>query len=108
MGSMTTNLEEMPRGFERAAVFYAELAKAHVGLIVSGGIAPKLEWAVGMGGAKLPNEEELFSLEANVSILMVRILDAEGRLVHSEKVLRLWYVINIGRNTTLLFSTLQG
>jgi len=58
MGSMHTNLEEIPGGFERAAVYYAERAKGQVGLIVTGGIAPNLEGSVGMGAAKLTNEEE--------------------------------------------------
>lgn len=58
MGSMHTNLEEIPGGFERAAVYYAERAKGQVGLIVTGGIAPNLEGSVGMGAAKLTTEEE--------------------------------------------------
>ena len=32
MGSMHTNLEEIPGGLERAAVFYAERARGKVGL----------------------------------------------------------------------------
>ena len=40
MGSMHTNLEEAPNGFERLAAFYAERARHGVGLIVTGGIAP--------------------------------------------------------------------
>jgi len=59
MGSMHTNLEEIPGGFERAAVYYAERAKGQVGLIVTGGIAPNLEGSVGMGSAMLTNEEEV-------------------------------------------------
>ncbi|MDF1695794.1 MAG: NADPH-dependent 2,4-dienoyl-CoA reductase [Saprospiraceae bacterium] len=58
MGSMHTNLEEIPGGFDRAAVYYAERAKGQVGLIVTGGIAPNLEGSVGMGAAKLTTEEE--------------------------------------------------
>lgn len=58
MGSMHTNLEEIPGGFDRAAVYYAERAKGQVGLIVTGGISPNLEGSVGMGAAKLTNEEE--------------------------------------------------
>ncbi len=58
MGSMHTNLEEIPGGFDRAAVYYAERAKGQVGLIVTGGIAPNLEGSVGMGAAKLTNAEE--------------------------------------------------
>ncbi len=58
MGSMHTMLEEAENGFERAAVFYAERAKGQVGLIVTGGIAPNVEGAVGPGAAKLDTPEE--------------------------------------------------
>ncbi len=58
MGSMHTNLEEIPGGFDRAAVYYAERARGQVGLIVTGGIAPNLEGSVGMGAAKLTTPEE--------------------------------------------------
>ena len=58
MGSMHTNLEEIPGGFDRAAVYYAERARGQVGLIVTGGIAPNLEGSVGMGAAKLTTVEE--------------------------------------------------
>ena len=40
MGSMHVGLEEAPDGFARMAAFYAERARAGVGLIVTGGIAP--------------------------------------------------------------------
>ena len=40
MGSMHVGLEEAKDGFARMAAFYAERARAGVGLIVSGGIAP--------------------------------------------------------------------
>ncbi|GAA0572705.1 FAD-dependent oxidoreductase [Halomonas salifodinae] len=58
MGSMHTNLEEAPDGFARLAVFYAERARAGVGLIVTGGIAPNAEGAVFEGAAKLTTAEE--------------------------------------------------
>ncbi len=58
MGSMHTMLEEAPGGMERAAAFYAERAKAHVGLIVTGGIAPNEEGVVFMGASKMTNPEE--------------------------------------------------
>lgn len=61
MGSMHTNLEEIPGGFDRAAVFYAERARAHVGLIITGGIAPNLEGCVSAHAAKLDTEEEVES-----------------------------------------------
>ncbi len=59
MGSMHTMLEEMPGGFERAAVFYAERARGQVGLIVTGGIGPNEEGGVGPHSAKLTKEKEL-------------------------------------------------
>ncbi|MBH8581979.1 NADPH-dependent 2,4-dienoyl-CoA reductase [Halomonas pacifica] len=58
MGSMHTNLEEVPDGFARLAAFYAERARAGVGLIVTGGIAPNSEGAVFEGAAKLTTAEE--------------------------------------------------
>nr|WP_229803622.1 NADPH-dependent 2,4-dienoyl-CoA reductase [Halomonas qijiaojingensis] len=58
MGSMHTNLEEAPNGFSRLAAFYAERARAGVGLIVTGGIAPNPEGAVFQGAAKLTSAEE--------------------------------------------------
>lgn len=59
MGSMHTNLEEIKGGLERAAIFYAERARGQVGLIVTGGIAPNLEGAVGMHASKLTTLEEM-------------------------------------------------
>ena len=50
MGSMHTNLEEQPNGFERLAAYFAERAAGGVGLIVTGGIAPNQE-SGGMPGA---------------------------------------------------------
>ncbi|USE34765.1 NADPH-dependent 2,4-dienoyl-CoA reductase [Endozoicomonas sp. SCSIO W0465] len=50
MGSMHTNLEEQPNGFERLATYFAERAAGGVGLIVTGGIAPNEE-SGGMPGA---------------------------------------------------------
>ncbi|WP_043528064.1 NADPH-dependent 2,4-dienoyl-CoA reductase [Litchfieldella xinjiangensis] len=58
MGSMHTNLEEAPEGFSRLARFYAERARAGVGLIVTGGIAPNPEGAVFQGAASLTSVEE--------------------------------------------------
>jgi 2,4-dienoyl-CoA reductase (NADPH2) len=59
MGSMHTNLEEIPGGFERAAVYFAERAKGQVGLIVTGGIAPNDEGCVAAMAAKLSTPEEV-------------------------------------------------
>ena len=59
MGSMHTMLEEIPGGNVMAAAFYAERAKAQVGLIVTGGIAPNVEGGVAEGSGKLSTEEEV-------------------------------------------------
>ena len=59
MGSMHTNLEEAPNGFERLAVFYAERARQGVSLIVTGGIAPNPEGAVFQGAATLERQSQL-------------------------------------------------
>lgn len=59
MGSMHTNLEEAPHGFERLAAFYAERARAGVSLIVTGGIAPNAEGAVFQGANALTEETQL-------------------------------------------------
>ncbi|WP_114418091.1 NADPH-dependent 2,4-dienoyl-CoA reductase [Marinospirillum perlucidum] len=58
MGSMHTNLEETPGGFERLAAFYGERAAAGVGLIVTGGIAPNDAGVVFQGSAKMTTPEE--------------------------------------------------
>ena len=57
MGSMHTNLEELPNGFEKLAQFYAERAKGGVALIVTGGIAPNPE-SGGLPGAAMMHSEQ--------------------------------------------------
>ena len=57
MGSMHTNLEEIPGGLERAAVFYAERARGQVGLIVTGGIAPNQAGAVAQHASLMQTSE---------------------------------------------------
>ncbi len=59
MGSMHTGLEEVPKGFERLAAFYAARARGGVGLIVTGGIAPNDEGRVFPGAAVLAEEAEV-------------------------------------------------
>ncbi|MGD8764896.1 MAG: NADPH-dependent 2,4-dienoyl-CoA reductase, partial [Desulfobacteraceae bacterium] len=59
MGSMHTGLEEVPNGFERMAVYYAERARGGVGLIVTGGISPNESGCIAPGSAKLTTEEEM-------------------------------------------------
>lgn len=58
MGSMHTNLEEIPYGFERAAVYYAERARGQAALIVTGGISPNEEGCITSMAAKLSTKEE--------------------------------------------------
>lgn len=59
MGSMHTNLEEIPGGFERAAVYYAERARGQVGLIVTGGISPNEEGCVAAQAAKMTGSVDI-------------------------------------------------
>ena len=73
MGSMHTNLEEIPGGFERAAVYFAERAKGQVGLIVTGGISPNPVGCVAAMAAKLTTKEE-----ADSHKLITSAVHAEG------------------------------
>lgn len=59
MGSMHTNLEETPNGFERMAAFYEERVEGGVGLIVTGGIGPNPEGAVAKGAALMATEQDV-------------------------------------------------
>ena len=59
MGSMHTNLEEIPHGFERAAVYFAERARGQVALIVTGGISPNEEGCIASMSSKLSTKEEI-------------------------------------------------
>lgn len=76
MGSMHTNLEESPNGFERLAAFYAERAKNGVALIVTGGIAPNKEGAVFEGSAKMSTPEEA----EKHKVMTQAVHDAGGRI----------------------------
>lgn len=76
MGSMHTNLEESPNGFERLAAFYAERAKNGVALIVTGGIAPNKEGAVFEGSAKMSTPEEA----EKHKVMTEAVHDAGGRI----------------------------
>ncbi|MFF2411721.1 FAD-dependent oxidoreductase [Streptomyces sp. NPDC058092] len=58
MGSMHIGLEEVERGFERMAAFYAERARGGVGLMVTGGIAPNARACSFPGGAEMTTEAE--------------------------------------------------
>ncbi|KEF31322.1 2,4-dienoyl-CoA reductase [NADPH] [Marinobacter nitratireducens] len=59
MGSMHTNLEEQPGGFEKLAAFYSARARGGVGLIVTGGISPNIEGVVFHGAARMDDEAEV-------------------------------------------------
>ncbi len=59
MGSMHTGLEELPDGFERMAIYYAERARGGVGLLVTGGISPNEAGCIAPGAAKLNSKEEM-------------------------------------------------
>ncbi|MEW5704751.1 MAG: NADPH-dependent 2,4-dienoyl-CoA reductase [Pseudomonadota bacterium] len=59
MGSMHMRLEGEANGFAKLAAFYAERARAEVGLIVSGGFAPNPEGVLGPGCGKLTTAEEV-------------------------------------------------
>jgi len=59
MGSMHTGLEELPDGAARLAAFYAARARAGVGLIVTGGIAPNAEGVVYPGASTLVSSSQL-------------------------------------------------
>ena len=56
MGSMHTGLEESENGFERMAAYFSERARGGVGMIITGGIGPNEEAA--LGSAMLSNDSE--------------------------------------------------
>ena len=59
MGSMHTGLEEHPNGSTRLAAFYAERARAGVGLIVTGGISPNQHGVVHAGASIFDHENQI-------------------------------------------------
>ena len=59
MGSMHTGLEEHPNGSARLAAFYAERARAGVGLIVTGGISPNQHGVVHAGSSIFDHENQI-------------------------------------------------
>ena len=90
MGSMHTGLEEYG-DWNRVAKFYSERAKAGVGLMVTGGIAPNLEGAVLPGAAGLFNREDISShsivtsaVHREGSKIIMQILHA-GRYAYSKE-----------------------
>lgn len=59
MGSMHLGLEEVEGGAARMAHFYADRARAGVGLIVTGGIGPNPEGATIKGGGLMATDEDV-------------------------------------------------
>ncbi len=75
MGSMHTGLEET-RDWNRVAEFYAARARADVGLMITGGMAPNPEGGVFPGAAGLYTTDDI----ANHRIVTDRVHDAGGRI----------------------------
>ncbi|WP_397541760.1 FAD-dependent oxidoreductase [Roseovarius salis] len=75
MGSMHTGLEET-KDWNRVAEFYATRARADVGLMVTGGMAPNPEGGVFPGAAGLYTAEDI----ANHRVVTDRVHDAGGRI----------------------------
>ena len=75
MGSMHTGLEET-RDWNRVAEFYAARARADVGLMITGGIAPNPEGGVFPGAAGLYTAGDI----ANHRTVTDRVHDAGGRI----------------------------
>jgi 2,4-dienoyl-CoA reductase (NADPH2) len=75
MGSMHTGLEET-RDWNRVAEFYAARARADVGLMITGGIAPNPEGGVFPGAAGLYTADDI----ANHRTVTDRVHDAGGRI----------------------------
>lgn len=75
MGSMHTGLEET-KDWNRVAEFYATRARAGVGLMVTGGMAPNREGGVFPGAAGLFSDEDI----ANHRIVTDRVHEAGGRI----------------------------
>jgi 2,4-dienoyl-CoA reductase (NADPH2) len=91
MGSMHTNLEELPDGPERLAAFYAQRAAAGAGLIVSGGYAPNAEGALVAGGcvfdsaADLPRHRPITeAVHAAGGRILLQILHGGRYSVHAD------------------------
>jgi len=75
MGSMHTGLEET-RDWNRVAEFYAARARADVGLMITGGMAPNPEGGVFPGAAGLYTADDI----ANHRTVTDRVHDAGGRI----------------------------
>ncbi|MEI4231499.1 NADPH-dependent 2,4-dienoyl-CoA reductase [Roseovarius sp. D22-M7] len=75
MGSMHTGLEET-RDWDRVAEFYAARARADVGLMITGGMAPNPEGGVFPGAAGLYTPEDI----DNHRHVTDRVHDAGGRI----------------------------
>ncbi|MRI33684.1 NADPH-dependent 2,4-dienoyl-CoA reductase [Endozoicomonas sp. OPT23] len=76
MGSMHTNLEEHPGGYERLAQYFAERAKGGVGLMVTGGIAPNRESGALPNAALINSDEEI----ANHRLITDAVHKEDGKI----------------------------
>ena len=59
MGSMHTNLEELPDGFPKLAAYYEERAKGGVGMIVTGGFSPNIAGWLKPFGCRLTSRKQV-------------------------------------------------
>lgn len=73
MGSMHTNLEEAPNGFNRLAAFYALRAQGDVGLIITGGISPNPEGRLAPNRAIMNDKSDVVNHQ-----LITRAVHAEN------------------------------
>ncbi len=58
MGSMHVGLEDRAEDFDRLAAFYAERARAGIGLIITGGFAPNLAACLQAGAGMMASAED--------------------------------------------------
>jgi len=76
MGSMHTGLEEAEGGFPRLAAYFAERARADVGMIITGGISPNPEGGFGEAGGALTDAEGV----ANHRLVTAAVHDADTQV----------------------------
>ncbi|MGI9276271.1 MAG: FAD-dependent oxidoreductase [Endozoicomonas sp.] len=76
MGSMHTNLEELPNGYGRLAAYFAERAAGGAGLMVTGGISPSTEAGGMPGAAQLRSDKEI----TGHRMVTDAVHDADGKI----------------------------
>ena len=96
MGSMHTGLEEVPDGIARIAAYCAARASGGVGLIVTGGVGPNLEGAIGGTHGTLTTAEQAAehrtvtdAVHAEHGVICLQILHAGRYSICAERDLRL-------------------